>query len=354
MHHELPHTLFSHLTAIFGDHNPIAIKPPVERSHQDEPLRKDLHPKSDGTYSACTTDIVKGKHVKEASTAAEILETPPYTPDGLSSEDRSQETEHSRRERNAHNPDHDTYLTSPPFKLKMTEFHDETPSGTMPAGIPSIHNTNSTPNYPKDPGDPLNVPDGMSRGDNQETAENGGQWQRTMREVTQNDKMASPAPNMADRTSEMTMGDSPIPFSRTRPINAVKHQHKSTQYIPVPNGCANANVQHLNRHLKPKIYLPRQHSSLLEGERVGGAAISCTHSSSGRSMPQKLMHIPNEPDILVIASIELEKPCSDEIPQVHLASANWHADDPNGPGNHTDGSHGQADMPRAQTDTPNM
>ena len=38
MHHKLPHTLFSHLTAIFGDHNPIAIEPPVEWSHQDKPL----------------------------------------------------------------------------------------------------------------------------------------------------------------------------------------------------------------------------------------------------------------------------------------------------------------------------
>ena len=50
----------------------------------------------------------------------------------------------------------------------MIEFHDEKPSGTMPAGIPSIPIKNSTLNYSKDPGDLLNMPDGMSRGDNQE------------------------------------------------------------------------------------------------------------------------------------------------------------------------------------------
>ncbi|KIM55534.1 hypothetical protein SCLCIDRAFT_30320 [Scleroderma citrinum Foug A] len=45
MHHELAHTLFSHLTAIFGDHDPIAIEPPAKQSHPVEPLREDLHPK---------------------------------------------------------------------------------------------------------------------------------------------------------------------------------------------------------------------------------------------------------------------------------------------------------------------
>ena len=93
VHHELTHTLFSHLAAIFGDHKPIAIEPPVEWSHQDEPLCKDSHPKSDSAYSACTAEIVEGIDVKGAGTAAEIPDTPPYAPDGLSSADRSQETE---------------------------------------------------------------------------------------------------------------------------------------------------------------------------------------------------------------------------------------------------------------------
>ena len=38
MHNELAHTLYSHLAAIFGDHEPIAIEPPAEQSDQDEPL----------------------------------------------------------------------------------------------------------------------------------------------------------------------------------------------------------------------------------------------------------------------------------------------------------------------------
>ena len=177
MHHELAHTLFSHLAAIFGDHNPIAIEPPAERSHQDEPLHEDSHPKSDSAYSVCTTEIVKG-----ASTATEIPENLPYAPDGLSSADRSQEMEQSGWERNAHNPDRDADLTSLPFELKTTEFHDEKPSSTTPAGIPSIHNTNNTKIYSKDPGDLPNVPDGMLREDNQETAKSRGQWQCTMHE----------------------------------------------------------------------------------------------------------------------------------------------------------------------------
>ena len=194
VHHKLTHTLFSHLAAIFGDHNPIAIKPRVEWSHQVEPLHEDSHPKSVSAYSACTAEIVEGIDVEGASAATEIPENSPYAPNGLSSADRSQETEQSRWECNVHDPDHDADLTSPPFKLKTTEFHDEKPSGTTPAGIPSIHNTNSTLNYPKALGDPPNAPDGMSRGDNQETAESRGQQQRTMHEVTRNDGMASPAP----------------------------------------------------------------------------------------------------------------------------------------------------------------
>ena len=335
VHHELPHTLFSHLAAIFGNHEPIAIEPPAEWNHQDEPLREDSHPKSDGAYSAHT---------------AEIPDTPPYAPNGLSSADRSQETEQSRWERNAHDPDRDEDLSSQPFELKMTEFHDEKPSGTTPAGIPSIHNTNSTLSYPKAPGDLLNAPDGMSRGDIQEMAESEGQWQRTAHEVTRNDAMASPAPNLADRTSEMTTGDGPIPFSRTRPINAVKHQHMSTRYKPLPNGCANANAQHSNGHPKPIIHLPRRHRPPLEGESVGGAANGCTHSSSGQPMPQKPAASPNELVTLVTTSIKLESPRSIGISHVRLGGASWRADDPNGPGNQTDGSHGQVDEPRGSAD----
>ena len=137
MHHELAHTLFSHLAAIFGDHEPIAIEPPVEWNHQDEPLHEDSHPKSDSTYSACTTEIVEGIDVEWASAATEIIDTLPYKPDRLSSMDRSQEMEH-----NVHNTNCDKDLTSLPFELKTTEFHDEKPSGTTPAGIPSIPNTN--------------------------------------------------------------------------------------------------------------------------------------------------------------------------------------------------------------------
>ena len=59
MHHELAHTLFSHLTAIFGDPNPIAIEPPMERSDQVEPLQEDSHLKSDSTDSARTVNTVK-------------------------------------------------------------------------------------------------------------------------------------------------------------------------------------------------------------------------------------------------------------------------------------------------------
>ena len=345
MHHELTHTLFSHLGAIFGDHEPIAIEPPAERNHQDEPLREDSHPKSDSAYSACTTEIVEG-----ASAAAETPENPPYAPNGLSRTDRNQEMEHSGRERNTHNPDHNADLTSQPFELKMTEFHDETPGSTMPAGIPSIPNTNSTLNYPKSLGDPPNAPDGTSRGDDHKTAENGGQWQHTMREETPNDGMASPAPNTADRTSERTTGNGPIPFSRTQPKKTVKHQHKSTRYKPQPNRCANANTQHSNRHPKPIIHLPRQPRLPLKGERIGGATNGCTHSSSGQPMPQKPTTSPNKLDTLVTTSIKLESPHSIGISHVHLGGTSWHADDPNGPGNQTDGSHGQVDEPRGSAD----
>ena len=80
----------------------------------------------------------------------------------------------------------------------------------------------------------------------------------------------------------------------------------STRYIPLPDGHANTNAQHSNRHPKPIIQLPRWHRLLLEGERVGGAANGCTHSSSGQPMPQKLSASPNESDTLVTMSkIEL-------------------------------------------------
>jgi len=203
MHHELAHTLFSHLAAIFGDLEPIAIELPAEWSDEDEPLREDSHSKSDGADSARTANIVKGKDVEGAGAATRIV----------------------------HDIDRDEDHSSLSSELKTTEIHDEKPSSTTPAGIPnipSIPNTNSTIIYPKDPGDPPNTLDGMSRGDIQEMAESRGQWQRTTREVNRNDGMASPAPNLADRTSEMATGDSPVLLLRTRPKNAVKHQHQST------------------------------------------------------------------------------------------------------------------------------
>ena len=128
----------------------------------------------------------------------------------------------------------------------------------------------------------------------------------------------------------------------------------STRYIPLANGHANANTQHSNRHLKPKINLPRWHRLPLEGERFGGATNVYTHSSSRRSMPQKLVHTPNEPNTLITISIKSETPCSSEIPQVRLAHMHWHADDTNGPGCRVDASKGQTDVSRAWTDTLNM
>ena len=353
MHHELAHTLFSHLAAIFGDLKPIALETPAEQSDQDEPLRKDSHPKLDGTYSARTAEIVKGIHVEGAGTATEIPDTPPYAPDGLSCTDRNQEKEHSGRERNAHDTDRESGHSSLTSTLKTTKIYDKKPSGTTPAGIPiipSILNTNSTTIYPKDPGDPPNVPDGTSRGDDHKTAESGGQWQRTMRKVTRNNKTALPAPNLADRTSEEMTGDDPIPSSQTQPINAVKHQRMSTRYIPLPIGCANTNAQRSNGHPKPKIHLPRQHRLPLDREKYGVTTNGYTPSSSGQSMPQKLTCTPNEPNTLVTISIESETPCSGEIPQVRLASVHWHTDDANGPGRRTEMSKGQADESEGRTD----
>jgi len=335
MHHELAHTLFSHLAAIFGDFEPIAIKLPVERSDQDEPLREDSHLKSDGADSARTANTVEGKDVEGAGAATRI----------------------------AHDTDCDEDLSSQPSKLKMTQIHDKKPSGTMLTGIPNIPSTpstNSITNYPKDPGDPLNAPDGMSRGDIQETAVNGGQWQRTAHEVNRNDGKASPAPNLADRTSEMTTGDGPIPSSQQRPKSAVKHQQKSKRYLPQPNRRANAIAQCSNGHPKPKIHSPRRHRPPLEGERVGGAPSSYTPSSSGQSMPQKLATTSNESDKLITVSIESEKPHSGEMPRVHLASVHWHTGNVNGPrsgadasNSRTDRSHGQADEPRGSADASN-
>ena len=187
MHHELAHTLFSQLAAICGDLEPIAIELPAEWSDQDEPLREDSHPKSDGAYSARTAEIVEGKDVEGAGAAAENPIEPPQAPDGLSSTDRSQETEQCGRERIAHDTDRESGHSSLTSVLKTTEIHDKKPSGTTPAGIPiipSILNTNSTTIYPKDLEDPPNAPDGTSRGDDHKTAESGGQWQHTMREVT--------------------------------------------------------------------------------------------------------------------------------------------------------------------------
>ena len=143
----------------------------------------------------------------------------------------------------------------------------------------------------------------------------------------------------------------------------------STQYIPLPNGCANTNMQHSNRHLKPKICLPRRHRPPLEGESVGGTANGYTHSSSGQSMPQQFTTSPNEArsgngdkpidtlnelEMLIIVSIELEVPDSGEIPQVCLGSMSWRTDDPNGLGNQTDVSHGEVEVSRGSVGVPGM
>jgi len=336
MHHELAHTLFSHLAAIFGDLEPIALETPAEWSDHDEPLCEDSHSKSDGTDSARTANIVEGKDVEGAGAATRIV----------------------------HDIDRDEDHSSLSSELKTTEIHNEKLSGTTPAGIPNIPSTpstNTTTIYPKDPGDPPNTPNGTSRGDVQETAEIGGQWQRTMRKVNRNDGKASPAPNLADRTSKMATGDGPIPFSCKRPKNTVKHQHKSTQHQPRPNERVNANAQRSNGHPKPKINLPRQQRSPLKGESVGGAANSYTPSSSRQSMPQRLATTSNESDKLVTMSIESDKPSSGEIPRVRLASVRWHTDDVNGPrsgadalNDLTDRSSGQADKPRGWTDASNV
>ena len=71
-------------------------------------------------------------------------------------------------------------------------------------------------------------------------------------------------------------------------------------------------------------------------------------------MPQKPAASPNELDTLVTTSIKLESPRSIGISHVHLGGVSWHADDPNGPGNQTDGSHGQVDEPRGSADTLDM
>ena len=283
-------------------------------------------------HTARTAITVKGKDIEGAGAAAEV----------------------------AHDTDRDEDHSSHLSELKTTEFHDEKPSSNLPAGIPNIPSTNSTTNYLKDPGEPPNAPDGTSRGDVQETAESGGQWQRTTREVNRNDGTALPAPNLADRTSEMATGDSPVLLSRTRPIKTVKHQRMSMRYIPLPIGRANANAQHSNGHPKPRIHLPRQHRQPLEGERHIRATNGDAHSSSRHSMPQKLAASLNESDTLVTVSTESEKPHSGEIPRVRLAGVRWHADDENGPrsgadasNGHMNGSHGQADESKDSAEASN-
>ena len=373
VHHKLAHTLFSHLAAIFGDHDPIAIEPPAERSHQDEPLQEDSHPKSDDTDSARTTDIVEGKDVEGPITAAENPREPPKAPDGLSWPDRNQEKEQSGREHTAHDTDRDNDHSSLTSELKTTEIHNEKPSGTTPAGIPNIPSTNSTSIYPKDLGELPNVPDGTSRGDNQEMAKSRRQWQCTMHEVNRNNGTASPAPNLADRMSKITTGDGPIPSSQTQPKNTVKHQCMSTRYIPWPNGCANANAQRSNGlpkpskssprwhrppfegethghaisgsaqctnantkcsdgHLTPKVHLPRWHRPPLEGERHVHAANSNAHNSSGHPMPQKLVDTLNELKTLVTVSFKAEDPGSSEtITHICLGDVSWRANNTNSP-----------------------
>ena len=68
-----PHYVHPHP---FLNHNPIAIKPPAERSDQVEPLREDSHPKSDGDDSARTAKIVEVQNSTQTSqTAVETIRT---------------------------------------------------------------------------------------------------------------------------------------------------------------------------------------------------------------------------------------------------------------------------------------
>ncbi|KIM60006.1 hypothetical protein SCLCIDRAFT_1217276, partial [Scleroderma citrinum Foug A] len=55
------------------DHDPIAIKPPAERSDQVEPFREDSHPKSDGDDSVRTTEAQNGTQTSQ--TAVETVRT---------------------------------------------------------------------------------------------------------------------------------------------------------------------------------------------------------------------------------------------------------------------------------------
>jgi len=163
----------------------------------------------------------------------------------------------------------------------------------------------------------------------------------------------------------MTAGDGPTPFSQKRPKKTVKNQHKSTPYIPWPNGRANANTQHSDGHPKPIIHLPKRHRPPLEGERHVRATNGNAHSSSEHPMPQKLVANPNkargsngdEPvdtsnksEMLVIASIELEGPASGGVPRVRFGGESQRADDANGPRDQVDVSKGQADELEGRTD----
>ena len=72
-------------------------------------------------------------------------------------------------------------------------------------------------------------------------------------------------------------------------------------------------------------------------------------------MPQKLMCTPNEPDTLITMSVESEDPGSSEmIACICFGGANCHTDDPNGPRNQKDRSHGKVDVSRGWADVPGM
>ncbi|KAL4080517.1 hypothetical protein J3A83DRAFT_4184552 [Scleroderma citrinum] len=168
----------------------------------------------------------------------------------------------------------------------MTKIHDEKTGGSVPAGKCKTGLVDPVTTFPEDLEELPNMPDGMSRGGDQEMTKNGGQWQCAVHKVDHDDEEAWLASNTAHRTSEM-MGNSPAILSlQKQPKNAVKHQHKSAQNLPQPNRCANTNAQHLNGHPKPNTYSLKQHRLPLEGERSACATNSNAQQSSRQSMPK--------------------------------------------------------------------
>ena len=130
-----------------------------------------------------------------------------------------------------------------------------------------------------------------------------------------------------------------------------QHAH----YIPYPNGCANANVQHSNKHPKPKNHFHRWHRPLFKGEKDNVTAGGYTYSLSRYSMPQRLTTTPNEPDTLVTIFIKLNVlGNSKTITCICLGGMSICADNTNSPGHRMEMSRGQADESKGWMNTLNM